>query len=210
MHVIALLKTKGGVGASTICLHLAVAAVEGGKRVVIADMDPQGSLTAWQHARTAKNRPDVTVYRVAAQQLAGFVQAARQDGVDLCLIDTPPQNSGVTAEAVSVADMAIIPTKASPLDLPAVQPAAAAAAVAGTPGLFVLNDCPPSGPEVSEARAYLATTYPELRVWNKQLGHRKDYQRAVTAGAGVTEMRRSGEAAHEIRALLTAVKRIRR
>ena len=43
MHVIDLLKQKGGTGATTVAIHLALAASETGRRVVIADTDPQAS-----------------------------------------------------------------------------------------------------------------------------------------------------------------------
>lgn len=44
MKILAIANQKGGVGKSTLAVHLAYAAVEQGKRVLLLDMDKQGSL----------------------------------------------------------------------------------------------------------------------------------------------------------------------
>lgn len=44
MKILAVVNQKGGVGKSTLCTHLAHAAVEAGKRVLLVDLDPQGNL----------------------------------------------------------------------------------------------------------------------------------------------------------------------
>lgn len=45
MKILAIANQKGGVGKSTLTVHLAYAAVEAGLRVLIVDMDKQGSLS---------------------------------------------------------------------------------------------------------------------------------------------------------------------
>ena len=45
MKILAIANQKGGVGKSTLTVHLAYAAIEAGLRVLLVDMDKQGSLS---------------------------------------------------------------------------------------------------------------------------------------------------------------------
>lgn len=45
MRVLAIANRAGGVGKSTLAVHLAYAALEAGLRVLLVDMDKQGSLS---------------------------------------------------------------------------------------------------------------------------------------------------------------------
>ncbi|HRZ38724.1 MAG TPA: ParA family protein, partial [Candidatus Paceibacterota bacterium] len=47
--VIALSNSKGGVGKSTLAVHLAVSWHEEGRRVALVDADVQGSSSLWLH-----------------------------------------------------------------------------------------------------------------------------------------------------------------
>jgi chromosome partitioning protein len=61
MQSLAFLTQKGGSGKTTLALHVAVAALEDGARVVLVDTDPQESATAWKGAREAADPVVVTV-----------------------------------------------------------------------------------------------------------------------------------------------------
>jgi cellulose biosynthesis protein BcsQ len=50
--IIAVISQKGGTGKTTTILNLAVSAMQDGKRVVIADLDPQASATTWYRLRS--------------------------------------------------------------------------------------------------------------------------------------------------------------
>ena len=51
-QILALCNQKGGVGKSTTTFHLARAAVQAGRRVLVVDLDPQGNLTTSIAAET--------------------------------------------------------------------------------------------------------------------------------------------------------------
>jgi chromosome partitioning protein len=51
MYVLAIVSQKGGVGKSTIAVHLAAEAHTQGQRVLLLDLDPQGSAMEWANRR---------------------------------------------------------------------------------------------------------------------------------------------------------------
>ena len=53
MRVVMVAKQKGGVGASTAVRELGVAAAAAGKRVILIDLDAQGTSRSWWNRRTA-------------------------------------------------------------------------------------------------------------------------------------------------------------
>ena len=50
--ILAVLNQKGGSGKTTVAVHLAMAWVRQGARVLLIDADPQGSALDWSAART--------------------------------------------------------------------------------------------------------------------------------------------------------------
>ena len=54
MRVVSLVTQKGGSGKTTLALSCAVAAEEAGKRVLLVDLDPQGTAEAWYQDREAE------------------------------------------------------------------------------------------------------------------------------------------------------------
>ena len=55
--IVAVLNQKGGVGKTTLALHLAGAWAAQGSRVLVVDADPQGSALDWSEQRSREGLP---------------------------------------------------------------------------------------------------------------------------------------------------------
>ena len=51
MNVVTLASRKGGAGKSTLTAHLSACAHAAGRRCLVIDADPQGSVTLWHSLR---------------------------------------------------------------------------------------------------------------------------------------------------------------
>ncbi len=111
---ISLVHTKGGVAKTTSALYLATAAHRRGMNVGVIDADPQGSASEWS--------ADATGDQSLPFQVTAPKQALTAHGWELTIIDTPPGTARVIAEAIEAADLVIVPTGASPLDVRRVWP----------------------------------------------------------------------------------------
>ena len=117
--VIALSNSKGGVGKSTLAVHLAVLWHEQGRRVALVDADVQGSSSVWLHEAA----PDLPVFRL--QSPDDVLEQARPIAAkfEWVVIDGPAGLSEVTRAILLVADTALLPCGPSVLDLRAVHEA---------------------------------------------------------------------------------------
>lgn len=115
--IISILNLKGGTGKTISALALATAAVAAVEDAVVLDADPQSSASLW--ALVAEDNGDPLPFPVESANIATVKMAAMKDrGVKgkWVFIDCPPSGN-VADEAMSAADMVIIPTTPSPADL---------------------------------------------------------------------------------------------
>src|SRR5712692_1568835 len=104
MPIITVANHKGGVGKTTCALNLGAALQEMGKRVLLVDLDPQGSLSV------ASGIMDVDAVRMSIGEL--LVERARQMPVDVleaiiqspCGLDLLPGNGMLCAAEIMFAD----------------------------------------------------------------------------------------------------------
>lgn len=205
MRKLVLLSRKGGTGKTTLSVNLAVAAQRDGLSVSIADLDLQGSATAWAAGRKdafPEVRPSNggTLFPVA--------NAAERAGRDLLIMDTPAGGDAISSAAVRLADLAILVCRPSYFDLAALAPAAQAVRESGCPGLVVLNQAPSRRAGVESpviARAVEAARLLGFPIAHVGLRARVAFQESLWRGQGVLEFEPRGPAAAEIGRLWSEV-----
>ena len=127
-RTVAVLNQKGGVGKTTVTLGLASAAAEAGRRVLVVDLDPQGSAT-WVLGHDGDGRPPTGVVgrrpgrrSIDVLPARGAADAARSaalpaDGYEAILLDCPPTLGGPTRSALVAAGHALVVVDPSALGL---------------------------------------------------------------------------------------------
>lgn len=198
MHIVALVTQKGGTGKSSLAVSLAAAASESGLKVVVLDIDPQGTTGEWYKRRTGE-APAVQAFPWA--NLSSRLYRLGQQGYDLAIVDTPGADSHAASEAMKEAHFCLLPVRPSVADIEASKPTVRYLNEHNKPFAFVLNQCPTGGRTSRTANARMAL---QLLggLCDPTVAHRSDHVDALASGLGVTEFNPFGKAADEVRAVL--------
>ncbi|MFD1696783.1 AAA family ATPase [Roseibium aestuarii] len=202
MKTIAFVTQKGGAGKTTLAASLAVAAQEAGETVAVLDLDPQQSLTNWGNDRES-DAPAIDYLEPGSiSQLPSILTALKGRGYTLVILDTAGIDSTGTHIAMQAADMCLIPSRPTRMDLRATRATYEAAIRMDRPFLFTLNQCPPqpNNPRASEAAQALSMLG---MIAEPLIMQRADHQDAFASGLGVTEYASDGKASEEMRNLWT-------
>jgi chromosome partitioning protein len=139
MRTIAVIAQKGGTGKTTISCNIAASAHNAGLRVMIADMDPQGSATDWARSRQGDG-PSVLPLKLGSLFPAQYT--AENAGVDLMIIDTRASSPADTVAAAKAADLCLIVVRPTVIDLRAIASTVDVLRPLQRPAAFVVNQAP--------------------------------------------------------------------
>lgn len=134
-YVITVAQQKGGVGKSTMAVHLATAFAAQGKSVMLFDTDPQGTVSHW-HAQRKKQ--DIGLMATSGWRLTRDLAMAKEAN-DVIIIDTPPHAEMDIKVSTRAADMVLVPLQPSPADLWAVKETMNTVASESSQAMVVLN-----------------------------------------------------------------------
>jgi chromosome partitioning protein len=203
--IIGVLNQKGGVGKTTIAIHLAAAFAKQGQRILLIDADPQGSALDWDAARqapplfTVVGKPTATLHRDMDVLSADF---------DHVVIDGPPRVDDIARSAIMASDLVLIPVQPSPYDVWAAEDIVKLVREASVfkenlKAVFAINRKIVNtaiGRDVAEALAQY-----ELGVLDAAACQRVAFAESASSGQTVLETEPKGAAAKEIEALANEI-----
>ena len=199
MRTIALINQKGGVGKTTVAVHLATAFWQHGADALVLDLDPQASATEWHDAR-AESLPHVESIQPA--RLAKVVEHAAEIGTAALILDTAPHAESTALDAARCADMVLVPCQPSIMDLRAMRKTVELLKLVKVPAFAILNSVPSYGTVADEAAEMIEGSL-GLAVCPVRLGDRVAYNRCLIGGQVAQEVEPAGKAASEIARLYT-------
>lgn len=112
--VLAILNQKGGVGKTTIAIHLATAIARRGRKVLLLDADLQNSALDWAAAR--EGQPLFPVVGLPKSSIHKELPTLTEK-FDVVVIDGPPRVHDVARSAIMASDLVLIPVQPSPYDV---------------------------------------------------------------------------------------------
>lgn len=209
--IIALTGQKGGIGKSTTAVCLAVAALSRGKRVLVVDADPQGTVRTWGEVASEAGQRTPTIVAMGAQMHRPGQLDAVSPSYDLSIIDCPPRHGEVSRSALMVADVAVFPCGPTAADAWALASALevffeAQALRPSLRGCVLITRKQGRTALAKSARTVLETS--SLPVLSAELGFRVAYQEALAVGKGVTSYAPRDASSKEIFQLLDELGRI--
>ncbi|EJF92251.1 hypothetical protein MEE_01605 [Bartonella elizabethae F9251 = ATCC 49927] len=206
--IIGLLNQKGGVGKTTLSVNLAASFSRTGARVLLIDVDPQGSALDWAAARE-----EVPLFSVIGLPRATVHKEITQIGhsYDYIIIDGPPRVTDLARSALMASDFVLIPVLPSPYDIWAADGIVklideARVYKENLKSAFVINRKIVNtaiGRDVNEALGI----YP-VHVLSSSVAQRVIFAEAAAQGKAVYEVDKQGLAAAEIEAVAAEIKEL--
>lgn len=210
MPVVAMLNQKGGVGKTTLSVHLATALASTG-RVLLIDADPQHSALDWAAQRSENTTADTnrafTVMGLPKPTLHREIPALRAN-YEWIVIDGPPRVNELARSAIAASDLILIPIQPSPFDVWAAKDI-----------VDIIRECEITKPDII-SRFLLNRLFPqttlakevadalesfEIKSLETVIRNRTEYAKAARLGLTALETEPHGPAAKEINSLSTEI-----
>jgi chromosome partitioning protein len=200
MKTLVIFSGKGGAGKTTLARELSVASGLLGRRVAIADLDPQAGMTGWYGRREAET-PEM-IELPPGHDLSPLAAS----GLDELVIDLPPGIPAYTRRLIGQADAVLVPCRPSPDDLSAA--AGAVEILERVRWSFVLTQTLPRSRLTDGALRQLAALG---RVAPISLGLRQDYPLAAIGGRAAIEFpgTKSAEEVKQLRSYVDTLMRFK-
>ena len=199
--IISVQNQKGGVGKTTLAVHVSHALAAKGALVLLVDADPQGSARDWAAAREGK--PPFTVVGLDRPTIHRDLPEMAKN-YDHVVIDGPPRVSDLARSAIAAADIVLIPVQPSPYDVWAAQEVVDLINEASVfneklKSVFAINRKIVNtaiGRDVVDALSGF-----EIPVLDAQVCQRVQFAESAATGQTVIETAPKGQAAKEVTAL---------
>jgi chromosome partitioning protein len=200
--IISIQNQKGGVGKTTLAVHISHALALRDEPTLLLDADPQGSARDWAAAR--KSQPPFSVVGLDRPTIHRDLPAIAKNYAHV-VIDGPPRVTDLARSAIAAADLVLIPVQPSPYDVWAAQEVInlikeASVFKESLKSVFVINRKIVNtaiGRDVAEALSGYGV--PVLR---SQICQRVSFAESAASGQTVMEIDPNGQAAQEINALV--------
>ena len=208
--IISILNQKGGVGKTTLAVHIAMGLAQKGRRILLVDADVQGSALDWAAIRTVDalfpvvGLPKPTLHRELPKLAADY---------NAVVIDGPPRVNDVARSAILASDLVLIPVQPSPYDVWAAKEIVDLLSEASTfkedvKRAFVINRKIVNtaiGRDVQEALSEY-----RLPVMHSQICQRVSFAESAASGQTVMETAPDSIASQEILALVQEIEEFTR
>jgi chromosome partitioning protein len=199
VHVVSVLNEKGGSGKTTIATNLASVWHSGGRDVLLLDADPQLTSLDWSDTGDTDGVP---VVHLGDSSLEDDLPRVGQS-FELVVIDGAPRMGSLTASAVRMSDLVVIPVQPTAADIWSAETVVNVCESHAVPAVIVLSRAVVGTREASEATEALESF--GLPVLEGRTSQRIAYSRALGRGKSVLEFSGGEKAEQEVRAIADEV-----
>jgi chromosome partitioning protein len=161
----------------------------------VIDLDPQATAANWGDRREDKESPAVVSCQAA--RLSQVLEAAKAQGVQLAIIDTPGKSSDTATRAAKCANRVLLPIQPHLFDIETLESVAEILGMAGKPpASVVVNRAPVQGRRHEDAQEELTRMGYEIAP--VVLFQRAAHADASNMGQAASEYEPKGKAAQEM------------
>lgn len=199
-RVLIVFSQKGGSGKSAAAINLAVFAHASGTAVAIFDLDDQKTSLKWAERR-GNDRPGPVVVAPTVARIGDAIEAAKNDGISLVIIDAPPHAGLATSKILEHADLVVVPIRPTSSDIDALPDTQRL--IGKKSAVAFLSQCALRSPEVAETRGFIEENFG----WQVagEISTRVAVDRARSRGLGVSEFEPAGASTIEIEQLYNSL-----